>query len=102
MKVFSRGAVDQSLLEFVQHGNGLVSSSISGVDEVGEVGNGIVVVKGGVAQLLQQTRLQLYCDLLQLNDGNVVSLLKGLPKASQSSLLLFLNLVGGRIDALLQ
>ena len=72
----------------------LVSSRVGHVDQVSEVGNRIV--EGGVAQLLEQTALQLNCNLLQRYNSNCVSALKGLAEALYATLLLALD-VGRRL-----
>ena len=80
MEVFSRCAVYQPLLEFMQHRNSPISSSICRIHQICEVGNRMVIVEGSISQLLQQTGLQLYGNLLKLNDSNMVSLLECFPE----------------------
>ena len=58
----------------------------------------MVIIEGSVSQLLQQTGLQLYGNLLKLYDGDMVSLLECFPKPGQSSLLLLLNLIWRLVD----
>lgn len=86
----------------MQHCDRLVPPSICRVHQICEVRYGVVIVKRSIAQLFQQTRLQLDRHLLELDNCNVVTLLERLAEPRQPSLFLLLDLIGCLVYALFE